>query len=756
VRAERAADVEVFLNDPALLAPVQRLPEVAESAIAQVLVPVATDFAPVVLVDGRLGGKLNRFKILDGRALRTDRENEVVVSFLVARRRHLRVGSELTIRFLAPEPSGSQGAPPPQGSTSPATQAVGFRVVGIEASPGEFPPRSASFNLPVYLSPAFLRTPVGASTQKAQGSVPELVVRLPHGARDVPAFLAEVQRLSGGPVGSTVLADQAANVQRSLHLQALAVWLMAAFAAAAIASILFQLLVRQSAEAAADHAALRALGMTSGQLLASGMVRVAVMGVAGTAGAAIFAAVLSPLLPFGTARIAEPHPGFAIDVAALGIGILGVLLLNTLLGGAALLRASRGTGSASTWMAGSDHLSPMGNVMGRAGMPLVVTTGVRLALQPGRGRHAVPVRATVTATAVGVGALTIALTFGASLTHLLATPRLYGVAFDADIQSGDDSTGASSFAGVLRSDKAVAALALVTTGIPLRAGKVSFGALATTSVKGSLDPTLIEGRLPAGPYEIVLGSRTLRDLHAHIGQKIEVSVSGLTRPVRMRITGRGVLAAATDNEQLGQGAVITPDAMSTFAGLAPPGFSVPPPGELYVRFEPGVVKEQQIAALSDKLGGPGAAFVYRPTVPTDVANFAQVRNLPQILAGLLGAIAAAAMAHLLISAVRRRRGELAVLKTLGFVPRQVSAAIAWQATTVAVLALVAGLPLGVVGGRLAWSAVAAQVGVVVQPSVPWRAVFLLVPAVLFVANLVAAGPALVAGRIRPATVLRSE
>jgi ABC-type lipoprotein release transport system permease subunit len=139
-----------------------------------------------------------------------------------------------------------------------------------------------------------------------------------------------------------------------------------------------------------------------------------------------------------------------------------------------------------------------------------------------------------------------------------------------------------------------------------------------------------------------------------------------------------------------------------------------------------------------------------------VANFGQVRNLPQLLAGLLGVLAAATMAHLLVSAIRRRRRDLAILKALGIVPRQVSAAIAWQATTVALVALLLGLPLGLAAGRSAWDVVAGQLGVVVRPAVPWAVVIAIVPAALLIANLVAAGPALAAGRIRPATVLRSE
>jgi ABC-type lipoprotein release transport system permease subunit len=139
-----------------------------------------------------------------------------------------------------------------------------------------------------------------------------------------------------------------------------------------------------------------------------------------------------------------------------------------------------------------------------------------------------------------------------------------------------------------------------------------------------------------------------------------------------------------------------------------------------------------------------------------VANFGQVRNLPQILAGLLAALAAATVAYLLVSSIRRRRRDLAILKTLGLVPGQVSAVIAWNATTVVVAALAIGLPVGVVAGRWTWTYVASQLGVLPRPTVPLGLVLLFIPAALLVANLVAAGPALAAARVRPASVLRSE
>jgi predicted lysophospholipase L1 biosynthesis ABC-type transport system permease subunit len=106
--------------------------------------------------------------------------------------------------------------------------------------------------------------------------------------------------------------------------------------------------------------------------------------------------------------------------------------------------------------------------------------------------------------------------------------------------------------------------------------------------------------------------------------------------------------------------------------------------------------------------------------------------------------------------VRRRRHDLAILKALGFVRRQVSAAVAWQATTVALVALAVGLPLGVALGRWSWSLLADRIGVGAPPVTPGPALLAGVAGTVLVANLVAAWPGRVAARTRPAVALRSE
>lgn len=109
-----------------------------------------------------------------------------------------------------------------------------------------------------------------------------------------------------------------------------------------------------------------------------------------------------------------------------------------------------------------------------------------------------------------------------------------------------------------------------------------------------------------------------------------------------------------------------------------------------------------------------------------------------------------------MTAVRRRRRDLALLKTLGFTRRQVTGSVAWQATTFAALALLFGVPIGVVVGRWVWTALADNLGTVAQPIVPLLALVVSAPVVLLIANVAAFVPGRIAARLRPATVLRSE
>jgi ABC-type lipoprotein release transport system permease subunit len=116
----------------------------------------------------------------------------------------------------------------------------------------------------------------------------------------------------------------------------------------------------------------------------------------------------------------------------------------------------------------------------------------------------------------------------------------------------------------------------------------------------------------------------------------------------------------------------------------------------------------------------------------------------------------AALALTLVSSVRQRRRDLALLKTIGFVRGQLAAAVAWQSSVAALVGIVVGIPLGVVAGRWIWDLFARQIYAVPYPTVSLLAMFLVGIGTLVLANVVAAIPARSAARTPTAIMLRSE
>jgi ABC-type lipoprotein release transport system permease subunit len=148
--------------------------------------------------------------------------------------------------------------------------------------------------------------------------------------------------------------------------------------------------------------------------------------------------------------------------------------------------------------------------------------------------------------------------------------------------------------------------------------------------------------------------------------------------------------------------------------------------------------------------------VLRPYPGGEVGDLARVDYLPNVLAGLLVVLAVGALALALVGSVQRHRRDLAILKTIGFVGRQVSATVAWQATALELVALLVGVPCGLALGRWTWDVVAGSVGSDSPAILPVLGVFIVFAAALLVANLLAAAPGLIARSVRPAHAFRNE
>ena len=726
------------------LAAAARLPQAAQSAL--VASYTAVEPAAAYLIAPESDVVPSRFwhrKLLAGRLADPARPSEVDISFTLAAAAHLGVGDILRATLLA---SDRQLRP------------FRFRVVGVDAAPAEFPPQTGTSTDLVWATPAFYRA--HRSGLYIEGGV---ALRLRHGAADLATVQREASRLAGGKlVESYPLTAQALKTERSIHLQAVALWLVSGLLAVIGLLVLGQLLARLSFLDAAEYGTLVALGMTRRALLGVGLGRAAVIGAAASTGGALLAVLASPVLPVGLAGVAEPHPGIDADGRVLAVGLAGTVL--AVMAGAAwpAWRAADAGRARARAAAGTARREPACTSGRRRRLAVAVTSsirsvsaviGLRLALQPGAGRTALPVRSTIASAVVGVAALTAALVFSASLGHLLATPSLYGVTWDAYVSS----TQQNGITPVVRSvsrDPAVAAWTTGYSGAPLDIQGARAEAVALfPGHHGSLLPVPVQGHLPRGPREIAVGERTLAAMRARIGQTVPVSLAGFRgRP--LKIVGTAVFPTLDDDLGLGEGAALT---VGGLRGLLPPGLPPPPLDTLVVRFRPSAASSpavlDHLAAREARLGPFSTTG---PATPTDVVNFGRVQDLPLLLGTALSALALLTITHLLLTSVRRRRRDFAVLRTLGFTRHQVRGAVSWQAATLTGAALLLGIPAGILGGRVAWRLFAAQLGILPTLDVPLVTLAVLVPAALAAAVAIAAVPGESAARARPAQILRSE
>jgi hypothetical protein len=268
------------------------------------------------------------------------------------------------------------------------------------------------------------------------------------------------------------------------------------------------------------------------------------------------------------------------------------------------------------------------------------------------------------------------------------------------------------------------------------------------SLRGDIPLEIIEGRAPRGTDELAIAPTTMARLGLQVGDEVRVG-RGDGRP--MRVVGKPLLPASshTDYDES-----VWMDAAAWRTVVPRAEQEDPNAIEHWVlaRTRPGADVEKVVAPyleLGVEYGGP-AEF------PTSVESLGELRSLPLSLAVFFGLLAIATVAHALVTTVRRRRHELAVLRSIGFTRPDTRIAIAWQSTLIAVIGAVIGIPLGVIAGRFVWRQLAESFPVIYAPPLALVAILLVVPVAILIANLIAAGPAHAATRIRPASALRTE
>ena len=692
-------------------------------------------------------------KLVAGRMPDPSSPVEALASFTLQRDYGVGLGTVITLpmagasqrqaifRALAGE------GPPPKKATGPR---MVMRVVGIVAAENEFSyGQGVSYTL--YPGPGF------AAATQGSPALTSYYVRLRHGQADFARFEARISRLEGAGVQD--LDRPAATITASIHPQAVGWLVLAGLAALAAVAVVGPALARQASAESTDHPVLAALGLSPRQFAGRIMLRTLVVAVAGAAGGIAVATLLSPLAPLGEARLAEPAPGLTFDAGVLIPGALATVAVVLVLGVVPALRATRVRGAAGR--APATRPSAVAGAAAAAGAPPGAVIGIRHALERGRGTRAVPVGTALIGSVAGVAALCATAVFGSSLAHLTATPALYGAPYQYFFNSaGPGAIGQGPLVNELEKDRAIGRITLVSLPA-VTVNRVNVRAVAATAVRGPMLLSAAKGRLPAGDDQIALGASTMRAVGATIGSLVRVTATdqhGATHAERFRVVGLTPLPTDFGTGGLGTGAAMT---TAGYASLVCP----PSPGQAKCRT--AVMNSAELILVRAATGPAGAAALARhvarhqdnvtaPTVPAALVNFGASAAFPLLIGGVVAVCGLAALAHLLVVSVTRRRTETGLLRALGMVRRQLATIVFWQATTVAVIAIAAGIPLGIAAGRAIWRAFAISLGVVPVPVVQTWLIVALAAGALLAANALAAVPAMSTARSRPGQLLRTE
>ncbi|HET7490146.1 MAG TPA: FtsX-like permease family protein [Acidimicrobiales bacterium] len=753
-RYVRAADAYVQAP-PDALGQIDRLPQVqdARRVARMLLVPVDRADRPIpdkagstVALWSERWPQRHHEIVLAGRLPHQDRADEAVVNEEAAAALKARVGTVLRFRGIEPaqlEQAIEGDIPDPSGPI------MGVRVVGIVRSLADLhvtpvAPVIYAGNASVALTKAFYERhhddvaafPVGAP------------VSLRHGARDVPALTASVARIAGpdsfvGAGSDDIVVMQQA--QRAVSVEAHALWAFSALAALIGLVLVGQALSRLLWLAAQDDATLAALGMSRRELLVVALVRPALVAAGGALVAVVVAVAVSPLFPVGLARRAEVDPGIHLDRAALAVGGLATAALVFLWSlGPAWARSGAAVGRHRD--RGGARRSTLVDTAVRWGAGPAAVAGVSLAVQREvRNAGTNPARAGFFHATFAVAAVCAAATFAASLGRFVDVRSRHGWTWDAVVGNPhSEQDVAAGSEPKLRANPGVAEFSALAGagGEGVEIGGVPVQAIGVSPLKGRTGPAIVEGRPPEAPGEIALGGKVLRTLHAGVGDRVKVAGSAGRGTVL--VVGRTVVAPGIVNDQidLGSGAVLTLDGLRRFVDA--------PVTQYLVRLAPS----ERAAALR-QLRRDFPNTVLTDTNSAEVANLARVRTLPMALAGMVSVLACATVFHVLVSSVRRRRRDLAVLKTVGFDPRQLRNAVRWQSLLLVAAAAVVGTPLGVAAGRVAWAAVEHTMAVESPPAVPLAVIAGVWVTTVVVALAAAALPGRKAARIPAAVVLRA-
>lgn len=679
--------------------------------------------------DGRRGVTMDQPIALTGRIPAPDAPDEVALNEIAAESLGLEVGDRLPLGTFSPDDVRAvMESDDFQGFNGPE---LDLRVVGVMRQLEDLQGGDTFAGPQALVGPAFF------TEHSDVGGFPEVFsIRL----ADRSTGGAEVERivteLAEDADVTSVDAEDAygESIGRAVDVLVGGLVVFTLIGAVAGLVVIGQAVSRQVQTASVDADGLRSLGVTRGaRALAVGIPAATAAGV-GALVAGAGSILVSPLFPIGLAGEVEADRGLRIDG---WVAVGGTLILILLVLGLVTWRSWRQPTDAV------DRHSPfavaVGSRLGRRAVPLI---GARLALEPGRGRRAVPVRSAVAGIAVGVFGIVGVGVVADSLRTLVDEPPHWGWTWS----SSPDMEDPDRVRAEMPDDDRLAGAAFLDQAY-VDLGDAEVTGYAIEPLRGEIGLAVRGGRLPAGPHEVALGHRTSEHLGVGVGDTVRARTAHGGDEATLTVVGEAVFPI-NDNALPGEGALLTPAGLDQVRGSD--GFA-----SLLLEYPADADADRLESELAEAYGLSFSAYS-RPSLPGDVSNLDGARGVTLALGAFFAVLAVVGLAHVLALSSRRRRVDFAVLRALGFHRGQVRRAVVVQALVITALGLMVGLPVGLVAGRVSWRLMVSSVGVIDDPTAPWGLLLLALPMVLVVVVAVAAGPAWASARRRPAVTLRAE
>jgi MacB-like periplasmic core domain/FtsX-like permease family len=751
--------------NPTLLRKLSRLPRVerVESTVELNMGPLTARGIPLAnsaiapVAEASVGGldvNEDPVAITEGRMADPRSPDEIVVDAASAKALGYHLGEEISVGWVTNAQSSSGNFNPNQ--PIPVHQRALVKIVGItdgQATTLFQDQDNANGQSIMLFTPALTNKLLACCSNDMVSAL-----TLQGGDRHLSAVEAVVKRAlpKGLPFVYQESQGVIATANATLRPETIALNVFGGITGIAALLIAGQVISRRVRLRAPDLDIARALGADPPMCLWDGLLGSLGALLVGSLLAGLVAVALSPLGPLGPVR---PFLRVALHPDWTVIGV-GITILVVVLGGVAALASFHSLPDRARSRSGRFTSSRVTSAATRTGLPPAAVTGVRFALEPGVGRSAVPVRSAILGAILAVTVVVATVTFGSSLNTLVSHPALYGWNWNFDIDGGGglgDIPGQAA-AKLLNADPLVqswtgiyySALALDGENVPV------MGATPGATVA----PPLLSGHGLQEPNQVVLGASTLRSLHKRLGDTVQVRIPG-ARPVTLTIVGTATLppigVVGSSHLEMGTGAVLS-------YRIIPPASrdlfeSTPGPNAILVRTKGGnspaaLASLQAIGRRADIAINGGSVFgVLRPA---PILNYGSLGTTPLLLGAALALGAAAALGITLVTSVRRRRHDLAILKTLGFTRGQLATAVAVQASVAAVIGCAIGIPAGIALGRVLWNLFAADINAVPAPTVPGGTVIVIGLLALALAILVATIPGRLAARTTTSQLLRAE